>query len=84
LTPNVVDTITFGENYNAVEVLNRNGAGELYFTVDGTLVPTVGGSSNHVLPAAVSAMTVNAGGTVGPTIVRVISSAAATYSVRAA
>lgn len=82
LTPATVDTVTFGEDYGVVEVLNRNGAGELYFTVDGA-APVVAGNSTHVLPAAISAMTVVAGGT-SNTVVRLISAAAVAYSVRSA
>lgn len=82
LTPASVDVVTFGEDLRQVEVLSRNGAGELYFTVDGA-TPTVAGDSTHVLPAAISSMTVPAGGS-GNTVVRLISAAAVTYSVRAA
>ena len=66
-----------------VGVLNVNGAAEVYFTTDGT-TPTVGGSGCHVLPATISALTVD-DGTPGPTsVVKLISVGTPKVSVRAA
>jgi hypothetical protein len=77
-----VDRLTFGGNFGQVEVLNRSGAAEIYFTVDGA-DPTVGGSSTHVLPATISALVVRSGGRANTTV-KLISSGTPTYSVRSA
>lgn len=74
-----VDTVTFGVDFNEVEVLNRSGSAEIYFTVDGT-TPTVGGTNCFVVPAAISSAIVGVP-TVGPTVVKLISSGTPTYSV---
>ncbi len=61
-----------------IEVVNRSGSAEIYFTVDGS-TPTVGGEDCHVLPAAICAMSVPG---VGSTVtVKLISSGTPTYSV---
>lgn len=75
-----VDTVTFtGIDFNEVEVLNRNGAAEIYFTVDGT-APTVGGTNCYVLPAAITSAIVGVP-TTGATVVKLISAGTPTYSV---
>jgi hypothetical protein len=79
LTPNVVTTVTL-DDFGVVEVLNRNGIGEIFFTVDG-VTPVVGAADTEVLPAALSSLEV-ASLASGATTVRLISSSAATYSVR--
>ncbi len=86
LSAGVVDTVTLDADYSRVEVVNRNGAAEIYFTVsvDGAN-PTVGGDNTHVLVAAINGMTVNANAATGnPTTVRLISSGTPTYTVRGA
>jgi hypothetical protein len=80
LTPNTVATVTLDSDFGSVEVLNRNGVAEIYFTVDGA-VPTVGGADTEVLPAALGSVDV-ASIASGPTVVKLISTGAATYSVR--
>lgn len=84
LEAGVVDTVALNADYSRVEVVNRDGAGEIFLTVDGN-EPTVEGDNTHVLPAAIGGMTVNAGLANGiPTVVRLISSTAVAYSVRGA
>lgn len=66
-----------------VEVLNVDGAAEVYFTTDGTTEPTVGGNGCHVLPAAIGAVEV-ADRTAGATsVIKLISSGTPKVSVRA-
>jgi hypothetical protein len=61
LTANTVQTFTVSgasANASAFEILNRNGAGEIYINHDGTASPadpTVGGNDLDVVPAAVGA-----------------------------
>lgn len=82
LAPSTVDTVTLNADYKAVEVVNRSGDFEIFFTVDGP-APTVAGDDTHVLPAAISGLTVNAGLSQGdPTFVKLISAGAAQYTVR--
>lgn len=82
LTANTVDVITLDIDYKSVEIVSRDGAGEIYVTVDTSVVPTVAGLNCDVLPAAVSSITLDATGYASPTIVRLISSSAVAYSVK--
>lgn len=63
-----------------VDVLNRDGTAEIYFTVDGT-DPTVEGDNTEVLPAAIGALSVPVETTAKPTV-KLISSGTPKYSVR--
>ena len=62
----------------AVEVVNRSGSAEIYFTVDGS-TPTVGGDDCYVVPASVSSYVVAVGE--AEVTVTLISSGTPTYSV---
>lgn len=73
-----VDTITFADNVDRVEVIS-DGAARLYFTTDGS-TPTVAGDNCYVMPATASTRTVKATPSNG-TVVKVISSGAPTYDV---
>lgn len=57
----ITDTNTgqedFDDNHRLLEVVNVNGAGKLWFTVDGD-TPTIDTDNTHVLPAQISAKTV--------------------------
>jgi hypothetical protein len=76
-----VDRITLTDsNFGQVEVLNRDGVAEIYFTVDGA-DPTVGGDGTHVLPASVGAVVVRSSGRQA-TVVKLISSGTPKYSIR--
>lgn len=74
-----VDTVNLSRESALLEVLNRNGAGELYFTTDGS-TPTVAGAETKVVPAQAGASLVLRR-PVGATVVKLISSAAVSYSV---
>ena len=80
LSANVEKTFTFNTNAGWVEVLNRDGAAEVYFTVDNTAV-TVGADGTHVLAAAIGSVEVR-DETSGNTVVRVKSDGAPKVSVR--
>jgi hypothetical protein len=87
LTPSTVASYTFTDNSSAFEILNRNGAGEIYISHDGTAAPvnpTVGGSGFDVVPAAVGAAVQVRRSTSSqlPITVKVISAAATAISVR--
>lgn len=74
-----VDTVTFSRDCDTVEILSHDGAGAIYFTVDGT-TPTVAGANTLVIPAAAGALEVEVP-TAGNTVVKLISSGTPTYSV---
>lgn len=79
-----VDVVTLNGDYQRVEVVNRDGTAEIYFTVDGA-APTVEGDDTHLLPAAIGGLLVSAGSETGsPTIVRLISAGTPKYTVRGA
>jgi len=80
LVANTVTTLTFTTNGGRVEVLNADGAADVYFRTDGTN-PTVGGTNCHLVPAAVNSLEV-ADETTDNTNVRLISAGTPRVSVR--
>jgi hypothetical protein len=76
LAANTEDVVTFGPDFRDIEVVNRNGLGELYFTVDNTPA-TVAGDNTYCVPGA-GWMNVPIGDS---NIIRLISSVAVSYSV---
>lgn len=87
LTANTVSTFTLTDNSSGFEILNRNGAGEIYISHDGTAAPTdptVGGNNFDVVPAAVGAAVQMQRSTSSQlsVVVKVISPAATTMSFR--
>lgn len=80
LTGSSVDTVTFGRDCDAVEVTAVNGAAAIYFTVDGS-TPTVGGKGTFEVLALAGWVTQVDVPTAGNTVVKLISSGAASYSV---
>jgi hypothetical protein len=79
LVADTVTTVTLDHNYNRVEVLNRDGAAEIYFTVDAG-APTVEGDGCYSLPAAIGGLEKKSPGG-RATVVKMISSGTPTYSV---
>lgn len=73
-----VDTVNFSRDCDRVEIINRDGTAELYFTTDGT-TPTVGGNNTLMLPAAIGSYVTTAVG--GLSVVKLISAGAPAYSV---
>jgi hypothetical protein len=73
-----VVTVTLNASSRTVEVLNRSGAGEIYFTTDGS-TPTVGGNC-RVVPASPGAF-LRAAMEGGGGLVKLIASASTTVSV---
>ena len=86
LTASTVQTFTLTDNSSGFEVMNRNGAGEIYISYDGTaspVNPTVGGNDFDVVPAAVGAtLQLKRTGGQQPIVVKVISAAATAVSFR--
>ncbi len=76
-----VDTVTLSADYAEVEVVNRTGDAEIFFTVDGA-TPAVAGNDTHVLPAAIGGVTVNPNADGGNTVVKLISAGTPKYTVR--
>lgn len=96
LTASTVDVVTLtdvasgaGVAKPTITVVNRSGTAEIYFTVSVTgtfpAEPTVGGDNTYVVPAAISSLSVPVypGVSGDSAVVKVISSAAAKYSVQA-
>ena len=82
LAANVVDTVILNADYPRVEVLSRDGTAAIFFTVDSD-APTVEGDNTHVIPAAISGISVSASTENGEnTTVRLISSSTPKYTVR--
>ena len=79
LAANTADTIEFAEDLKRVEIVNVNGAGAIYFTVDGS-APTVGGEGCGYLPASACSRIVTSRSP-EKTIVRLISAVPVKYSV---
>lgn len=80
LTQDDVEDVNLERDAVRVEVLNRDGAAEIFFTVDGP-TPTVEGENCHVLPAAIGALEVDSKSS-DDTHVRLISSGTPSFSVR--
>jgi len=74
-----VATVTLTVDCRDVEVLNRTGDAEIFFTVDGS-TPTVAGDNTHVLPAQIGSLIVAVPET-GNTVVKLISSGTPSYAV---
>ena len=80
LEADTVETFTFDEDFNAVEVLNVDGAAAVYFTTDGE-DPEVAGTGSNVLPAAVGGLTMDVQSG-SATVVKCISAGTPMVSVR--
>jgi hypothetical protein len=79
LTASTVDTVTFNEYAPVVEVINRDGAAEVWYTLDGS-TPTVNGDNCYLLPATTAVDSRKPGSISGSVVVKLISSG--TPSVR--
>lgn len=73
LTANTPATLTFDIDADLVEILNIDGAAEVWATLDGS-TPVVGGNGSWLLPAAVGSIELRPPGTgSAPTTVKLIS-----------
>lgn len=66
---------------NQLEVINRDGAAEIFYTLDGVTAPTVGGSDCEILPAAINGQ-FHSRQNLGSTVVKLISSGTPKYTVK--
>jgi hypothetical protein len=80
LAANTVDTVTFGRDCDSVRVVAVNGLEAIYYTTDGS-TPTVGGASTYWVPASAGATRSTSVTGASGTVVKLISSAASSYSV---
>lgn len=81
LDPDTVETVTFGRDYEQVEVVNLDGV-ELSFKIGSAGDdPAAGDTGVEVLPAAIGSLTVDVY-TSGPTVVRLISATGGRVCVR--
>lgn len=74
-----VDTVNLAVQVDEVEIVSRDGAAEIYYTVDGS-TPMVGGANCFVLPAGIGSQTVGVSAK-GNTVVKLISAGTPAYSV---
>jgi hypothetical protein len=82
LVGSAVTTVTLDQAYTQVQVLNRSGTAEIFFTVDDG-VPTVGGDNCFCVAAAIGAsMTVGVPDDENTTV-QLISTGTPTYTVAA-
>ncbi len=77
LVANTVTQVTV-QTGRHIQVINRSGTAEIYFTVNG-VTPTVGGSDCYVVPAAIMSQTV--GAAPQNVVVSLISTGTPTFSV---
>lgn len=80
LAANAVDTVTFADDVDSVEILHLDGTGRVYFTVDGSAPAVAGATSRVLLPGSAIIVGVP---TSGATVVKLVSAGSATYSVTA-
>lgn len=80
LVADTVNTVTFTRDYERVEVSSVDGTTRVDFTVDGS-TPVRGQTGTHYLPAAISAVELDVS-TAGPTVVKLLATAACVVSVR--
>lgn len=80
LTANTVATVTLDSDYDWIEVVNRDGAGEVFFTLDGTN-PTVAGNGTLVLPATIGGVEIEYNRTT-TAVIKLISAGTPKVSVR--
>lgn len=80
LVASTISTVTFPSDVLQLEIINRSGSAEIYYTVDGS-APTVGGNDVPVLPAAICVdKTISPGS--GATVIKLISSGTPTYTIK--
>jgi hypothetical protein len=82
LTADTVATFTLDGDYDTVEVLNGDGAAEVFFTVDGVAAPTVDGAGCYYLPSAIGSLAVKALRRDGATVIKCISTGTPKVAVR--
>jgi hypothetical protein len=80
LTAGVVDTVTMNGTWESIQVVNRSGTAEIYFTVNGTAA-TVGGANCYVLPACLGVATPGRVNFTAPDTISLISTGTPTYSI---
>jgi hypothetical protein len=80
LTADTVATFTLDADYDTVEVLNGDGAAEVFFRADGE-DPEVDGAGCQYLPAAIGSQALSITGG-GVTVVKAISSGTPKVAVR--
>jgi len=85
LTANSVSTVTITDSSSGFEVLNRNGLAEVFVSHDGTATPanpTINGNDFDVIPAAAGAGIRLRRAANTTMVIKLISAAATTVSVR--
>lgn len=81
LEANVVTSVIFEADLDLVEVVSRDGAGEVWYTVDGA-TPAVGSKFSYVLPNGAVGSDERPTGVGGPTVIRLLSTGTPALSVQ--
>jgi hypothetical protein len=81
LVASAVTTVTMDKAYDKVEIVNKDAAGEVHGTTDGT-TPTVDGNDQLYLPAAIGGVEVQPNTSSGGTVVKLISTGTPKVYVR--
>jgi hypothetical protein len=81
LVANTVYEVDFGVNFGRIEVLNVDGAAEVYFRTDG-IAPTVAGDGCQVLAATIGSVEVDDLTAGQASVVKLISAGTPKVSVR--
>lgn len=76
LSQGTAKTATPSGDADFVEVINRDGAGEIFFTLESATAPEVGADNTYCVPAAIGSVTVRANAGSGASVVRLKASAA--------
>lgn len=80
LVANTVATVNLTTNAGTIEVVNRDGVAEVYFTTDGS-TPTIAGDDTYMLVAAVGSVTVPDDTSGATSVVKLISAGTPKVSV---
>ncbi|MFI6228624.1 hypothetical protein ACIBCR_15085 [Micromonospora echinospora] len=81
LTAETIAVVELDRNFDRIEVLNRDGSAEVFFTTDGS-EPGIGQDGCHILAAAIGAVEVADQTSGTNSVVKLISAAAVAVSVR--
>lgn len=80
LSAATIDTVTFGDDCDKVEVFTKDGTAEVFFTVDGTS-PSTSAKNSYYLPAVAGSSLEVTVPTSGKSVVKIISAGTPSYRV---
>ncbi len=80
LSAATVDTVTFGDDCDMIEVFTTDGAAAISFTTDGS-TPTAGAKNTYYVPASAGSALEVSVPTSGKTVVKLVSTGTPSYRV---